>query len=655
MTTKPKGGNSLFTFFGKIAIQLTIYKLTITKLMKKIYYFILTALLSVVGMTAKAQTITVTVDVDDANRVGIQVQNANYVLEEQTVVTGKNVITMDAYKQLRIYAKSGALLSTVKDVTNGWDVSTGYKSEYSNNPYSDVTYSVTSVSEDEVYTKSFKLTVDDPSINVTLTGSYRGIKLTAGENTVKYDPQTETQVMISPYGGKPLYKVTDGGQDVTAQGNTYYVELSEATDIDVKAAWPADVKFKVSFVFGTEESKNFVSSVSVDGTPVNDFINSFEVQGGSQLSITGNNTEYVLDKFLKNGSSESFGYGQYNSYITGDVVFGITAHKYGTIKVTLNIDDPANVTVYDGYEYNNKIINVVAGSNTVELSEGGNKTITIKANEGCFLTSVSDGTTEYFYSGSTSASVYNLQDGMTVTVKSGKKVREKEATVLVYGREKASWYFNFASETDRYYQFDFAEGNGSLKFGDSDLPFNFGCGGPEISESTVFINGVRAHAYYGQYKLFFDNGATIIIDLDNTTLNDRKTLNIDLEGVEASVISKVEIPNGEAYEWATKGITYLPEWMSSVGFDITITPAAGAVMGVKVDGTPIDSDAEGKFNVTLTKDIKSLAIYDPATGITEVNAETAKTNGKIYTVAGVEVKNAKKGLYIINGKAQVVK
>ena len=98
-------------------------------------------LLGMVGIAANAQTAKVTVNVDDASRVGVQVYNSNtFTLEDQAVVTGSNTYTVNQYAQVKIYAKAGSLLESV--VNAGSNQFTGYKTEYSTYPYSDMTLDV---------------------------------------------------------------------------------------------------------------------------------------------------------------------------------------------------------------------------------------------------------------------------------------------------------------------------------------------------------------------------------------------------------------------------------------------------------------------------------------------------------------------------------
>ena len=610
--------------------------------MKRFYQFFLTLLLCMTGVPAHADDVKVPINVDDASRVGIQV---NYV--EQEVVAGSNVFTVPQYTFVRVYAKTGALIKNVKDETSGYDVMSRLGTEYATYPYADATYTVTSVNEDAIYTKSFTVNVDNPvGVEAMLSNSYRTVSLVQGENTVKYNPETETSLSIRKGYGKPLYKVTKDGADVAAQGQGFSLDITEGMEVDVTAEWPANVKYTVTFNWGNEDSKGYIQKVQVDNVDV-PLADTMEIAGGSQVSITFNNADYTLESFKVDGVSQNL-YGQYSFHVTKNTVIDVTAHKAKMLKCTLNIDDPSNVTVYQGYQYENNVLSLVAGNNTIEMSENGNKCITIVANTQCFVSSINDGTQDLTVS--SYGTTVNVTDGMVITVKTGKVVRDKTATVEVLGRELANYYFNFYSENDRTCSFDFEEGKNDLAFGESDLPFNFGCAGSSNPTSTVYVNGLRAHQYYGQYKLYFDNGAAICIDLNETNKANEKTVTVTLgEGIEKSAVQKMETPIGEAYEWDTKGFTTIAD----APYTVTITPSADADFVVYVDDTQVEKNEEGKFVVTITAESKTISIDAVPTAISKV--ENAVADGKIYTIAGVQVKKATKGFYIINGKKCLVK
>lgn len=594
------------------------------------------------GVAAHADDVKVIINVDEASRVGIQV---NYA--EQEVVTGANEFTVPQYTFVRVYAKTGALIQKVKDETSGYDAMSRIGTEYTTYPYADATYTVTSVSEDAIYTKSFTVNVDNPAgVEAMLSNSYRTVSLVQGENTVKYNPETETSLSIRKGYGKPLYKVTKNGEDVAAQGQAYSFDITEGMKVNVTAEWPADVKYTVTFNWGNEDSKGYIQKVQVDNVDV-PLADKMEIAGGSQVSITCNNADYTLDSFMVDGVSQSL-YGQLNFYVTKNTVIDVTAHKAKMLQCTLNIDDPNNVTVYQGYQYENNVLSLVAGNNTIEMSENGNKCITIVANAQCFVTSINDGTQELTVS--SYGTTVNVTDGMVITVKTGKVVRDKAATVEVLGRELADYYFNFFSENDRTYSFEFGDGTNYLEFGDSDLPFNFGFAGSSNPTSTIYVNGLRAHQYYGQYKLYFNDGATICIDLNETNKAKEKTVTVTLgEGVEKSAVEKMETAIGEAYEWDTKGFTSI----DGADYTVTITPSADADFLVYVDDDQVEKNEQGQFVANITAQSETISIAAAPTAISQV--EKAAADGKIYTIAGVQVKKATKGFYIINGKKCLVK
>ena len=615
--------------------------------MRKIYYLFLTMLLGMVGMTANAEDITVTVNVDDASRVGVQIYSYDsYMLEEQEVVIGSNTYTVNQYAQVKIYAKEGALLSSVKEA--GIEKNSEYKTDYSIYPGSDVTLDVTSVKEDDVYSASFQLTIDNPAaVRARFESSYRYITLSAGDNTVKYNPETETRLTISPSGGAPLYRVLNNDVAVEPQGSTYYI-TTEGAKVKVESVWPENVKFSLGFDFADEDSKGFIRSVSVNGSPIENFANGVEIQGGSQVSITGNSTEYALDEFKVNGASTSFGYGQYNFYITENVKLGVKAHKLGSINFTLNADDPSNFVVYNGYTYENNSMAITEGNNALSVSVGGNKCITIVANEGCYLTSVNDGTQDLSVSGG--SCTVNVTEGMTITVKSGKIVRDKTATINVYGRDKADQYFSFYSNSDRSLHYSFVEGENELKFCDSDLSFNFGCYGSTIGQTNkIYLNGYLAQTYNGQYQLNFDGGATIDIVLDPAKFEKtEKKVSFTLGENITYSSATVTFPGGEAYNWSTEGLVTV----NDANYEVTLIPAYGVAIAVSVDGNAVTANTEGAFVFTV-KPTSNVTVYDPATGLNSINAENA--DNSFYTLQGVKVNGKAKGLYIKNGKKVVVK
>ncbi len=582
--------------------------------MRKLYYFLLTMVLGLVSMAAKADDITVTVNVDDASHVKVYTYayDANYnpVETEHTFTDNVCTLTVPSYSNIKIKTAAGYLFKKVENngIEEPYSVN---KTEYGIYPSANTTINIETVSEDELYTASFKLNVDDPyAVRVAMAGTYREISLVAGENIVKYNPQTETSVQIGSNGSKPLYQVLKG-ETVVEYQRGYTIELPTEEVITVKAAFPADLTYNIKFTFADEDSKGFISAVQVNYQNIEDFASAdgFNVPAGANVSFTGDNTNYALDSFTLNGQNEYFGYGNYSFYATADAEYGVKAHKFGTVKVTVNIDDPANVTVYRGYEYNNDIVTgIVAGDNVIEMSENANKVITIKANDQCFLSSVNDGTNDLnIYSGKCDVT---FTDGMTITVKSGKIVRDKEATVNVHDRALADYSFSFVSQNDRNLTFNLSEGENTINFCDTDVPFSFSCYGSTIqNQHMVFLDGYLLHPRYGNESITPVDGSVIDIYLGEPEVEGASTVKFVFgDNVDATKISKVTFPGGEAYEWDKKGITAIGK-----NYQVVITPAEGASIGVKADDLTIEQNAEGNFVVNVTPLTTEINVFSTAT------------------------------------------
>ena len=182
--------------------------------MRKLYYFLLTMVLGLVSMAAKADDITVTVNVDDASHVKVYTYayDASYnpVETEHTFTDNVCTLTVPSYSNIKIKTAAGYLFKKVENngIEEPYSVN---KTEYGIYPSANTTINIETVSEDELYTASFKLNVDDPyAVRVAIPCTYLEIILVAGENIVKYNPETETSVQIGSNGSKPLYQVLKG-------------------------------------------------------------------------------------------------------------------------------------------------------------------------------------------------------------------------------------------------------------------------------------------------------------------------------------------------------------------------------------------------------------------------------------------------------------
>ena len=61
----------------------------------------------------------------------------------------------------------------------------------------------------------------------------------------------------------------------------------------------------------------------------------FKLKAGTKLSLTFDQSNYALDAFKVNGTATTI-YGTYECYVKDNLVFDIQAHKYATVKASVD-------------------------------------------------------------------------------------------------------------------------------------------------------------------------------------------------------------------------------------------------------------------------------------------------------------------------------
>lgn len=618
--------------------------------MRKIYSIIVTALLTLVSMSANA--INITVNVDDPSRINIYTNYGSTLLDN--IVAGDNQLTVNEYESVQIKAKDNAFLTKVVKSMEGAEDTEQYVSNMSEcNIYISASdegakFTVTTSNADEVRDGSCQIWVDDPAnVQVQRSGTYSYIDLKEGWNDVKYITESELPLTIGPKNyGTALYQVKVNGEVVAPEGTAWRISPANGDKVEIFANFP-DVDVPVHFTYAQEEAKGFIKNVTVNGTAVSNYNDAdFTVKAGSKVEISGNTSDYNLVSFKVNGNTQSF-YGSYNFIATEETTIEVDAKKYGTVKATLDIDNPDNIIVYKGYSYNNDIITgLVAGENEIELSET-NTLIQIKAVSGCFITSVTANEMSISKDYSDAFNV-TVTEGMKIVVKSGAIERNSKAMVYIDSKEAAAQYFNF-QRSDRS-SIDIATGYNEISFYDGDNPFGLSWYGAEYA--NVYKNNEAIKPMYEgstTYELKLTDGDVIKIFLaSNPEMLEAELTAAD--NVDASKVAVTMDRISSVTEWAGKH-NVLP------GTEISIKPAEGYEISVAVDGENVNAGEDGAFTVVVSKNT-TVAVSLKGTGISSINAEKAAGN-HIYNIQGVRVadnadmKQLPAGIYIINGKKVV--
>ena len=623
--------------------------------MRNFYYLFLTMLLGMVGMTANAQeskSMKVIFNVDNPDNVTINVDGVN-----QTLVAGDNEITLNApngyYNSVYVNATDGNFITKVtKDDAN--QVPKPYNTSWSFYPSdsdADKTISIETIAGKDARTASCTVNVDDASkVRVQRNGTYSNVELQNGENTVYYIPGYETMLMIdaATY-GTTLYKVTLNDVDLAySYGYSANLSADGGDKIDIKANFPDGLTYNVKFTYvDALNAKGVVTGVTVNGTAIEDYDNAegFDVPAGQSVVVSFDNVNYKIDA-VKLNDNPVYVYSSYSFTPTADTEINIDAHKYGTVKATLNIDNKDNVTLYKGYSYQNDIITVNDGDNEIELSEN-NAVITIKANSGCFITSVTYG--ETVLSNQSEYTINPVTEGMEISVISGAIVRDKSFTLNIDDISAATSGFNL-TRTDRTNVENLATGENKVAFAENETHYQLAAYGSSVF--GVFKKGVMINpSYLGGTSIEFDVADGDVFDAYVKELPKTYNVNFELaEGIYSYQFNEVSASHvGYSYQWQNMGYTAI----KGTSFEITIIPASGLNIVVKVGETTYNANESGAFVVPVSE-ATTISIADgTGTGINSINAENA--DNAIYTLQGVKVNGKVKGLYIKNGKKVVVK
>lgn len=615
--------------------------------MRNLYSLFFTALLSCISIAANA--INITVNVDDPSRVSVTTSYSSTPLE---LVAGDNAVSVDEYTQIYVRAKENVFINEVVRSKDGEDdkkqdqysMTEVYFYVYSTDE--GAKYTVSSANANDLRDGSCTIWVDDPTnVRVQRSGTYTDVDIVAGETTVKYIKDKELPLMIGAKNyGTELYQVKVNDEVVSPQGNMWYVTPADGAKVEIFANFP-DEDVAVEFKYASEEAKGFITGVTVNGETVENYNDAdFKVKVGSQISISGNITDYKLNSFKVNGNEPYF-YSPYSFTVKEATIIEVDAHKYGTVKATLDIDNPDNVVVYKGYSYENNIITLNPGENEIELSET-NALIQIKAVSGSYITSV---TADEMSISADYESKYNVNvtEGMKIVVKSGTIDRNKTAVIYIDDLSKAP-YGNSLNRADNS-NIDLVNGYNEIKFYDGDNPFRLSFYG--VESATAYKNNETFSGVYGgaSYELSLTDGDVIKIFLASNP----EMLEAELtagDGVDASKVAVTMDRIVTVTDWAGKHNT-LP------GTEISIKPAEDYDICVAVDGENVIADADGVFTVIVSKNTTIAVSLPVETGINAVDAEKLDNAG-VYNMQGVRVGNADMkqlpaGVYIINGKKVV--
>ena len=590
--------------------------------MRKFYNMMLLMLLNLVGFTANAQNIKVTLNIDDPERVSVQI---NYVAQE--IVAGDNEIELEqlsygGYPTISINAIDNALLTAVtkSNGNNEYINSLSYCNIYPSSADDGATWTIKTTSEDEFRTASVIVKCDHPDqVQIQRGGSNTNVTLTDNEQVVKYNPELENILYISPKTyGTTFYSVTFNDTPININYNNYTINLdgNSSSVVNIQTAYPEGMtyNFKIQYA-DAEKADGFITSVTAGGEAVDiaQCLSSegVEVPAGQSVVVNGNTQDYKVDAFTVNEQTQYF-YGYYSFNIAAPTVISIDAHKYGNVTATVNIDEPKNVSIFNN-SYDDGLPLTLEG-NTITLSEN-KANLYFKPASGCFITSLSvDGVAQSpDYNG---AYAVNVTGGMVINITTEASKREDVLTIWVDDVTAITSEYGIPTLmfNDRS-TLQLTTGENIINFNkDKDVPMQFSSYSSQYQ--TVFLNNVKLVPSYSGGTSYtintVNNGDYMKVYLASLPETYKVNFKLGLL-VSATDIAAVKC-NGQALATWSEGIEILKDASQT----ITIESAVAGNIVVKVGDETIEA-TDGVYVVTVNGDTDIEITEADATQVETVN------------------------------------
>ena len=613
--------------------------------MRKFYYLFLTMLLGMVGMTANAAPINVTVKVDKPENVKVQLN-----WEDQTLSDGQIQLTVEesygSYQCIYIIPNTGVYAKIEKNLNGERTLLT---SNYIYPTASDdgAEYSVTTATETD-RTGQCTINIDEPgTVSYELSTNYSRGTLSESTNVINYIPGFDVISFMPVTYGNIIYSAKSN--DVLLEKNQYdYFTKSldgASTQIDIQYSAPADAKQKVTISY-VDESKadGFITKVLVNDEEISKELylskSGFEVAWGAVVMIYGDVSNYKVANYtIKINDKDSYFSGSIRFNATEDKNIVIDAEKYAQINAKLIIDNIDNVIISRN---NETIEGLTSGENDILVNEQYN-TIVIKPSADGKIKSVKANNQEITESYPGSGYSITITEGMTINVET--EVIERNNKLIVYIDDLSCASYGYSISIGSY------PNSRTLTVQSGYNVFSFA--NDEVFNASFYTNGSYFSYRNGEqvnsiYETVLVDGDVFKFFLASTAAPTANDVTFTLSGDELTA-SDVTV----TYD-RVKTLSDLTAGLSAfAGTEVSISANNNKVIEVKVNGVAVKADTEGVFTFTVsaktTVEIKDVT----PTGINSINAENA--DNAIYTLQGVKVNGKAKGLLIKNGKKVVVK
>ena len=614
--------------------------------MKKFYTLVL--LMVAWAVTGYATTSMYQLDIDHADRVKVKI---NY--EEKTgLKDGVNTFIIDdigengMYVQVEPVSNDYAVESVVNKAGTPVSVYSGQAYFYFDSSDANHYYKITTKDLAAARTATLNVECDAPEkLTLRFSGAYRGITLSSNTQQVRFDPESESPVMLEKSYNDDFYEVKLNDKDVEASYGSYSIDIKDGDKLYVKMT-PPDVDYNYT-ITEMEGADGFVAGVTVDGTAVENY-KSFKAHAGSTIVIKGNTSSYIFEKMELGTETVTYFYSDYSFKAKADTDIKIYARQPEKFTASFDIDDPDNVIIYTGYDPS-AAFELKAGKQdlTFQESMGGNSIYVniISSNNG-LLKSVKKNGSEILSGSDVYTTVAKGDEFVIVT----EKITRDWTAVMYVSGINDSHYFSFENTNTHLSICQISEGYNKFNFGAVDNPASLGFYPKNDTTPIVFVNGeVKSPLYAGSFSY-------------ELSMTDNDVVKVFINGEPDKYALSFVMPEN------TEGISVRRDLITPItDFATASTAHAGTVYHVTVPDaaaytatlgdTPLTFDADNTAEFTPTADA-TLTVAGVVDGIEDVTVGS-KANTEVYNMQGIRVagdaSNLPAGLYIIGGKKVLVK
>lgn len=620
--------------------------------MKKTLLLFVATIFSLLNLSTKAQDIPVRVDVDDPSRVAIAIDYKTNLLPD--IHAGINEFNVEYGAYVLIMATPGNTLVQVQGDEDGYTWDENIYSEEGITMcdfqiYSDwgAIYHVTSKSESETNTASVTINIDDPSkAIVELVKSDKVLDLSQGENKIEFNPDFDTQIKISPT-GKDLYRVVLNGEPQKTSWS-YTLDIKDGDNVDIMANFP-DKDCKVKFTLTGDDVEDFITRVEVDGSYASNYLDpNFTVKAGQELTIYGDTQDYEVQVFTLNGIQAHFT-NPTTILVDQDLEVVIDVQKYASFKVTVNIDDPSHIVLYNGYHYDNNIVELKKGANAVDVIRNRSR-LEIAPVEGFYVESITFDDDSWIDDSDLKAQ-YIILDKLfandVINITTAELVRDSDAMLFVSNLEAG--YLKVTRVDGTTPIETVAEGYNKFAFSDRDNTFTIDTRG--TVPSHVYVNEKAVSETYPEsmvYEIDLSHNHVVKVFFGEQAPESYQTsVEVDPELLGTMSLTRDHLTDVDGWH---------NNFNSLEGSHCTLDPK-GKDVEVSYDNQELSPDESGLYHFTVNKNASLVVKAQGTTGLDSV-INDIDGSSPVYDLRGVKVRDNSSrgtietltpGIYIVDG------